>query len=138
MPHTTSTTGHWITTRFSGLISADDLRRSVEEIEAIEATAAVTPFRLTDLSASDMVHLSFQSIGELAARRRSAVLKNPVRSAIVAPSLVQYGFSRMFQILNDNPRIDVEVFREMDAAVAWLGSDPNDMVQRLVSRFRQT
>jgi hypothetical protein len=45
-----------------------------------------------------------------------------VKSAIVAPMPVQVGFARMFQILNDHPQIEVQLFATLAEAEAWLVS----------------
>jgi hypothetical protein len=35
---------------------------------------------------------------------------------------VHYGFARMFQMLNDNPRIQIRIFGTAEEAVEWLRS----------------
>jgi hypothetical protein len=106
--------------RFSGVVESEDLQRSIDEIEEIEATWEKTPDRITDISMVDTEGWSLDIVEELAERRRHASLKNSVRSAIYAPTDVQFGFSRIFQILNDNPNIEVAVFRELAAAAIWV------------------
>lgn len=45
----------------------------------------------------------------------------PTRSAIVAPTDVLYGVSRMFQTLRgERPPAELEVFRKIEAAHRWL------------------
>ena len=109
--------------RFHGTIESEDLQKSFDEIESMEAVHEITPDRLTDLSASDTARWTFFVIEELARRRRAAQLKNKVKSAIYAPTDLQFGYSRMFQMLNDNPQIEVAVFRDLADAEAWLGID---------------
>lgn len=41
--------------------------------------------------------------------------------ALVVSSDVAFGMARMFQILHDESAGDVEVFRNLDDALAWLG-----------------
>jgi hypothetical protein len=43
-----------------------------------------------------------------------------VRTALVAVTPVQLGIARMFQTLNDHPLIELRVFSDREAAVAWL------------------
>ena len=43
------------------------------------------------------------------------------RRALVVGSDVAFGMARMFQILQDESVADVEIFRELDDALAWLG-----------------
>jgi hypothetical protein len=42
----------------------------------------------------------------------------------VALTQVQYGFARMFQTLNDNPRIEIEIFGDCESAQRWLNAQP--------------
>ena len=107
-----------------GVLTLGELLAAAKQTQAIEATEAVTPHRLTDLSAVDDFDLTFSKMEDFASIRRAARLKNNVRSAIVAPSQVQLGFARMFQTLNDNPQIEVRIFPDQPAALAWLGEVP--------------
>jgi hypothetical protein len=112
--------------RFSlfGTVTLADLLSAGEEARRIEAEAPVSPPRITDMSRVDDLDLDYWRMEEFAARRRIAPLKNKVRSAIVAPSQVQYGFARMFQTLNDNPLIEIRIFSEHAAAELWLDEKP--------------
>lgn len=47
-------------------------------------------------------------------------LKNRVKSAIVAQRPVDYGMARMFEMLIQNPQIEVRVFRDGESARQWL------------------
>lgn len=67
-----------------------------------------------------MLDLNYAKIAAVASIRRAAPLKNAVKSAIVAPQPIQYGFARMFQTLNDNPRINLQVFSDRASAMEWL------------------
>lgn len=113
--------GDLMIVRFLGIITREDLRASLAEVEGIEASRDAAPDRITDLSESDADEISFDAIEELVERRRAARLKNRVKSAIFAPGDVQFGFSRMFQSMNDNPQIEVAVFREPVRMASWLG-----------------
>jgi hypothetical protein len=112
--------------RFSlfGTVTLEDLLSAGEEARRIEAEAPVSPPRITDMSRVDDLDLDYWRMEEFAARRRIAPLKNKVRSAIVAPSQVQFGFARMFQTLNDNPLIEIRIFSEQAAAELWLDEKP--------------
>jgi len=61
-------------------------------------------------------------VNALAERRRTVALQHPIRSAIVAPTPVSFGFARMFQTLNDHPQIAISIFSTVEAAEAWLVS----------------
>ena len=108
---------------FNGSLNSDDLWRVTDLYSKIEATAEVTPDRMADISLVDKVELDFGAVEAVAALRRSAPLRNTVKSAILAPKPVLYGFARMFQTLNDNPLITLELFRDRESCWAWLTAD---------------
>jgi hypothetical protein len=109
---------------FTGELRSADLMEIAEKISEIEARLAVTPHRMTDLSNLTGVDLNFQGMELFAERRRKAPLKNPVKSAIIAPTPLQYGFARMFQTLNDHPEIEIRIFDDTTAATRWLAGGP--------------
>jgi len=114
------TEGNQVKVRFHGTIRCEDLQNSLHELEKIEAVSAVTPDRLFDLSLADTALCNFEVLDALAERRRATQLKNRIKSAIYAPTDLQFEYSRMFQRLNDNPKIEVRVFRHQVAAEKWL------------------
>jgi len=103
-----------------GYLTIEDLQKMVNVAGQIEATSPVTPDRLIDLTHVSEIDITFAGMSDIAAVRRRAHLKNPVNSAIVAPKAALYGFARMFQTLNDNPSITVQLFRDLDSGLAWL------------------
>ncbi len=105
---------------FHGILDAEDLRRGAELFARMEADLEPSPNRMADLSAVDRMDVDFGAVEALAAVRRIAPLKNKVKSAIIAPKPVLYGFARMFQTLNDNPAITLKIFRDRDMGWAWL------------------
>jgi hypothetical protein len=120
MPITNEYRGEFIVTRMTGLVALPELLAHAEEIAGIESSLPVTPYRIAHL-ASDLVgELSFVELHAFAAKRGQARLKNPVKSAVVAEGAAQYGFARMFQTLNNNPDIRVEIFQAEAPALAWL------------------
>ena len=62
-----------------------------------------------------------------AATIREMVRLNPfwagARRALVVTSDVVFGMARMYQILRDESPDELEIFREMDGALQWLGVD---------------
>lgn len=108
----------------TGNLSSDDLWRACDLYAKIEAEAETTPDRMADISLVDKVELDFGAVEAVAAVRRVAPLKNQVKSGIVATRPVLYGFARMFQTLNDNPKIVVELFRDTESCWVWLTGKP--------------
>jgi hypothetical protein len=56
----------------------------------------------------------------VAMKRTQRQIPSPIRSAIVAAKPVHYGFARMFQMLNDNPRVLIRIFGTLPEAQQWL------------------
>jgi hypothetical protein len=81
------------------------------------------PFnRFTDLSKVTSIRLDFADISSIAAERREAYKERPpVKSAFLAISPAAYGVARMFAALMEPSPIEVEVFRDPEAAASWLG-----------------
>jgi len=72
---------------------------------------------LTDMVATGML---FRLTLNLARGRRVEQFPNSFKSAILAPTADTARFARMFQQLNTNPQIDVQVFATLERAEAWL------------------
>ncbi len=105
---------------FRGHVTGEDIRDMTDLIRETEIETKVSPNRIADLTAVEGVSLRFTAIMNYAIVRRSAPLKNSVRAAIVAPHPLQYGIARMFQSLNDNPDIHMEIFTDRGSGLAWI------------------
>jgi hypothetical protein len=120
MPIVIRRNGGLLEVTFSGKIATTDLLNGAQEMAEIEAQEPVTPPRLNDLSDVTALEVDFWSIQQFAAMRKDSQLKNPTRSAIVAPNVLQFGFARMYQTVQANPQLEVQVFRSRADAIAWL------------------
>jgi hypothetical protein len=107
---------------FRGQVTAEDIRDMTDLLKRIEIEARVSPDRMADLSLIEGISLNFSVITNYATARRTASLRNKVKAAIVAPHPLQYGFARMFQTLNDNPDIIMEIFTDKDSGLAWISA----------------
>jgi hypothetical protein len=108
----------------SGTITADDLQQCLKVIEAFESQLPVTPNRITDLSTANFSELRSSDLIAIAQVRQAAKLKNKVKSAIIASSPEQYGLARMFLSYNQNPSIEIMIFRKILPAYEWVGIKP--------------
>lgn len=124
MPITNHYSGEFIETRMAGVIVAADLPGHAQDLARIEAGLPASPHRIADLTAVTGGDVSFDQVNGFAALRRTARLRNPVKSAIVVRTPVQFGVARTFQTLNDNPDITIRVFRDDAEARAWLRNTP--------------
>ena len=111
--------------RGAGTVTATDLREMPALTTAFDATRAVTPNRLIDLTGVDDFDVGFSEMLAAVRERREAAITGPTRTAFLTANAVQYGMARMFQSLNDHAQITVEIFDDRAAALAWLrSSDP--------------
>ena len=109
---------------FYGKISAHDLQGAMRELEILETGKACVPNRLIDLTGVEQSEVKADDIHAAATKRKSSRFANAFRSAIVAPRAAQFGYSRMFQALNDHPDITIQVFPNTAEASAWLAEEP--------------
>lgn len=105
---------------FQGVVNGEELMRCAAEMAEWEGRLPRAPDRLTDLSDVEQMNLDFTMMERFRDLRHRTLIKNPIRSAIIAPGDLQFGFARMFQLLSSNPKITVEVFRGAEAAEWWL------------------
>jgi len=114
---------------YQGNITAIDLQQQIEIFRDLESRLDVSPDRIADLSNACGSELLSSDVVLFAAGRESAKLKNRVKSAIIAPSPVQYGLARMFMAHNKNPSIEIMIFRDAATAYEWLGQEPQSDVK---------
>ncbi len=108
---------------FVGTVNDWDLREMTDRLEELERNAEVVPHRITHLTEATRIELTFADLWELAKRRKATGFLNPFKSAIVAPDPVHVGFARMFQTLNDHPKIVIAIFRKTEEAEQWIGGN---------------
>ena len=101
-------------------LTYDHLVEAANYLVALDESLPVTPHRLTDASAMEDVLVHFAEMESFANRRQQAKLKNPIKSAIVAPKPLQMGFARMFKTLNNNPQMTIKIFADPGSAWEWV------------------
>jgi hypothetical protein len=106
----------------SGTLTGSDLQALADEVLALERGGTHTPPRLTDLRGVSDMAVGYPEVARLAERTRTRPLNAPVRSALLVKQPVQLGIARMFQILNEHPRITLRIFEDESAARTWLGA----------------
>jgi hypothetical protein len=121
MPFEISDEGKFHSARLFGVLDRADLNAVTKEVERLEDEGALKD-RLTDLTSVDRIDVGFEEVFALAQRRVNRVVATPIKSALVANRPVQFGFARMFQMLNDNPRIQIRIFGSLEEAQQWLHS----------------
>lgn len=108
-----------VETHVSGIVGPETAMRSLEELEQMIGRGELYELVLHD--DGGLIDIDYASGDAIAARART-FLDSLVGGAIamVAPSDASYGRCRQFQTRLDSQRIDVEVFRRGDEAIAWL------------------
>jgi len=104
----------------SGVLTDQDLETIASAADDIERDTNPVPHRLTDMTGVTEVRIGYPDVKTLANHRRVIEFPNDFKSAIVVGTPVQQGMARMFQTLNDNPRITIRIFDDEPAALAWL------------------
>jgi len=122
MPFRVAQIEPYIRAEFTGTVDTVDLLRAATAADEIEAERSHARHRLIDLSGATELAVNFDDVDRLAKSRAKSVLPAPVRTAILAPSPVQFGVGRMYQSLMANPSIEVCVFRTELEALAWIGA----------------
>src|ERR1044072_4117217 len=122
MPYTMALVGPLLRIELRDILNAVELHQLADEIEHLEPALPTTPDRIVDLRPLRSPVVDFSSMLSLAERRRAAPVRNAIRPALVADSPVAIGYSRMFQTLVTNPKIELRVFQTMDEAEAWIAA----------------
>jgi hypothetical protein len=112
--------GPLLVIRLFGTLVGPDLDALVEELLAIEEGGRRTPPRLIDVRAVSEMAIGYADIARLAERSRSRPLAADIRSAVLVSQPVQLGYARMFQILNEHPRVTVHIFEDEQSAREWV------------------
>lgn len=120
MPFTLRMEEELFVLELNGTVTTHDFKAMAEAVLAFEREQRPTPSRLTDMSGVTALSIDYDDIDRVARMRRASPPTDPIRSAIFAPTPVQFGMARMFQTLNNHPNVTVEVFRDRAAALDWL------------------
>jgi len=120
MPHRIEVVEDLVEIRFWGRISAEEMRSYMAELSEIEATMNPVLDRITDISETTGIDLNFDAMGELGSGRVAIAFGNGFKSAFCAPGPLQFGIWRMFEALNQNPKIQIQVLKTKESAIEWL------------------
>ena len=104
----------------SGTFTNGDMSRAAAEVAEVEAASDVVPHRSVDLRAINRLEIDFAGVFTVTEILRRRNLRNSIKTAVIASDIVQFGFARMFQTLNDHPQIVVAIFGDDEDAHQWL------------------
>lgn len=122
MPFTLQEEDGVLRVTINGNVLAAELHDLLTAMESFVVARAHWPDNLVDLRGIDLASLGFTDILGLAKRREALKPPNAFRTAMVADSPIVLGFARMFQSVNHNPAITLELFQTLEAAEAWLAA----------------
>jgi hypothetical protein len=120
MPNTIEYGPDLVTVHFSGQLTVANLFDAMGQLRQSDQAQPGLP-RLIDTTAVTGIHLDFTDMARFAEQRRQSTLRAPVRVAVLVNRNVLYGFARMYQDLLRHPQIILEVFRDRQEALNWLG-----------------
>jgi len=107
-----------------GEIGDDEFLAWGQQVAADEAIPAGR-LELIDLRRLELPDVSSETLRRVAdAFRQRDRTQFETKIAVVASSDLAFGLSRMYQAYRSDAPIALEVFRDMDAARAWLGLPP--------------
>lgn len=106
-----------VRSRLWGVVSDEDLRAHAGLLRA-DPDFDPTYQQLVDLRDVSALRVSSDTIARVA---RESAFAPGVRRAVVAPTDYHFGMGRMFDLYSDAAGQTVAVFRDLDAAEAWLG-----------------
>ena len=105
---------------FSGTMTNRDLHELLNDARELEKDKQIVPNRIADLRQLETIEVGFSEMSSMAAARRNHPLPNTIKTAILTKGPVQFGIARMFQMLLEHPKIQVQVFSEEQDALMWL------------------
>jgi hypothetical protein len=123
MPYQIIEEPHFFRLVFTGDITPMDLVALDADMTALARNRPVALHTLAAFSQVVNHAITYADMLTYADQRRTQRLANPIKSAIVASRPVQVGFARMYQTLNTNPQVEIQIFATLAEAEAWLGAN---------------
>lgn len=120
MPYTIDVEADLLRVTWSEAITEAALLEVARRIAELDAGHPEARHHLTDISAVTDIPLTTSIMQTFVRDRRSRRYPKPIKSAIVAPDAVHFGFARMVETLLDHPQIVFAIFPSVVAAREWL------------------
>ena len=109
----------------TGVVTASEIAEANKEIYSDERLQTLR-YQLIDYSGVERIDLSSDEIRTLAAMDSSASERNPeFLIAVVSPSDLSYGITRVWQAIIDEAELENSVFRTIAEAELWIKESMN-------------
>jgi hypothetical protein len=115
---------------FPETLSDNDFRLVNEEFEIIEKEYSVVPNFIVSLNNVKTFSGDYHSVQKLAKQRAEKTFPNNIFEAILVTNDFQMGFARMYQTVNDNPQLTIEIFKDEAKAIEWIKSKDTRLTRR--------
>lgn len=105
-----------------GIATGEEIIEANKKVNTHENFSSLK-YKIADRSACDEYRVSGGDVKIIAGQERDAVVVNPdLVVAMIAPSDLQYGMSRMYQSLMADMGFECEIFRSSEDADMWIKS----------------
>ncbi len=120
MPFTYTLEDGLVHFRWSGVLTLADLQSISEVMPAVARQLGRAPQVLHNFDAVTSCDFPPIAAYEHSQQRRGIPIPNPVKSATIATTSEIRAMARVFQAVNHNPNLRMEIFGSEAAARAWL------------------
>jgi hypothetical protein len=120
MPYQVQVHESYVHVRWFGVVIAEDLRELGRELPRIGMQLRRAPNVLHTFEEVEATKLNFHTVHNYSAEVGKISIPNSCRVATVASSPISFGIARMFQAMNGNPNIEMELFESLAEAQDWL------------------
>jgi hypothetical protein len=107
---------------FPRSLSDNDFRFIHEEVETIEKKYSFVPHFVVNLQKVESYSGDYHAVQKLAKQREDKKFPNNILEAILVSNDFQMGFARMYQTFNNNPQLEIKIFKDEAKAIEWIKS----------------
>lgn len=124
MPYVLTKKESYVHLDWSGTITTQDLKSIGKDLTGVMAEWGYAPHVLHTFDQVEAMDFGPWGMFMHSLLREDTILPNKSKSAHVAKSEKAQSVCKMFRELNRNPDIEMQLFDNEAAAIAWLQSDP--------------
>lgn len=125
MPYKKTRTDGYVHLDWYGVLTDEDIVSLGQDLPAIASELGYAPHVLHTFDRVAGARVRPWTVFQHALRHKDVPIQNPVKSAWVAAHPDVQRMGKLFQELNRNPQLEVELFETAKAAKAWLKRGAN-------------